>query len=646
MEQKPIQILLVEDNPGDARLLRESLAEATGFAYDLTHVERLGRGLAALGERSFDVVLLDLSLADAQGLSGLRRAHAAHPCTPIVVLTGSKDEMLALEAVQMGAQDYLVKGQTESRLLVRSIRYAIERTRADETSRRLVRAQTAHATASAERARLHALFMQAPVAICVLTGPEHTFELANPGYLQLIGKSQVVGKTLLAALPELAGQGFAELLDGVLRTGQPFVGRGALCKLDLRGDGTLDDRYVDFVYEPMRNGEGLVVGIMVVASDVTDTVLANLRVEEARKQANLSEERFQFLAEAIPQIVWSMDASGQAAYLSPRWYLYTGQSEDEPLASKWSKAIHPDDYQRCFALFAQASANRSLWELEYRLRRADGVYRWHLGRSVPHCAPDGAIMRWYGTATDIDEQRKAIRSRDDLLATVSHDLRNPLESISLATALLRRAPEQTDVSASVARHTAVIARSAARMEQLIRDLLDMASIESGHLSMEPKPIAVREIVEEALEAIRPLAAAKGILLDGEGVSPQLYVQCDKGRVLQVLSNILGNAVKFTGPSGKIGLSAWPDEDFVNFAVSDTGPGIESDQLPRVFDRFWQAKETARAGTGLGLAICKGIIEQHGGTIRVESTLGAGTIFIFSLKHANEPPRTANEEKRL
>jgi len=145
---------------------------------------------------------------------------------------------------------------------------------------------------------------------------------------------------------------------------------------------------------------------------------------------------------------------------------------------------------------------------------------------------------------------------------------------------------------------------------------------------------VSQLIEEAAEAIQTLAADKGLRLEVEPVAAGLSVFCDKSRVQQVLSNILGNAVKFTPASGRIALQVSAGESLAHFAVTDTGPGIAPDQLFRVFDRFWQAKDTAQAGTGLGLAICKGIVEQHHGTIRVESTIGVGTTFFFTLPVAS------------
>ena len=617
-----IQILLVEDNAGDARLLREALVEAEGFAHAVVHVERLAHALAALEAQPVDVILLDLTLPDASELDGLRRVHAGYPAVPIVVLTGLSDEVRATEAVQSGAQDYLVKGEVDARLITKSIRYAVERARIEEVSRQIAREQAANATVAAERARLHSLFMQAPAGICVLTGPSLTYELANARYLELVGKRALVGKPLLEAVPELAGQGFDTLLCGVMASGEAFHGKEVPCRL-VR-DGVAVDVLFDFVYEPMRGVDGVVEGIMVVATDVTEQVLARKRVEEARGQAALSEQKFQMLAEAIPQLVWSVNGDASDAYLSPRWYEYTGQAETLTLDQSWRAAIHPEDHERCLSQWAIATASHGLWQLEYRLRRHDGEYRWHLGRSLPHCAPDGTVLRWYGTATDIDAQRAAIRSRDDLLATVSHDLRGPLSAILLATEMLEEDNRGR-------REIAVIGRSVKRMERLIQDLLDMASIESGHLSVTPAARLVDELVDEAIDSIQPMAQAKTIALLSDIAGSQIPVHCDRQRVLQVFSNILGNAVKFTPNAGKISVLAHrSDPQFVRFAISDTGPGIEAEQLPFVFDRFWQAKDTAKAGTGLGLAICKGIIQQHGGSIWVESTVGVGTTFFFTL----------------
>ena len=353
-------------------------------------------------------------------------------------------------------------------------------------------------------------------------------------------------------------------------------------------------------------------------------------IDEALARAERSERRFQLLVEAMPQIMWSMDPDARVGYLNSRWYEYTGQDPSRPFGNPWLAAVHPDDRERCCKAWLAAQANNRPWEMEYRLRRHDGAFRWHIARAIPQRDGDGAVVQWYGTATDIHEQRTAVRSRDDLLATVSHDLRDPLATIMLASSLLQGMRSHP----SVERAADSIHRAAGRMEQLLRDLLDIATIESGHLSIDPAPCRVDELLEAAVSMIAERAATKRLAIEtnlaAQPAVAATVVHCDKSRVLQVFSNLLGNASKFTPAGGTISIAARREAGFVTFAVIDTGPGIEPDQLGYVFDRFWKSRDQAKAGTGLGLAICQGIVQQHGGAIWVESTPGAGTTFLFTL----------------
>lgn len=501
-----VRILLVEDNPGDARLLREFLSEDRRLASELVHKASLKDAAFALAESSFDVVLLDLSLPDAQGLETLIKLREGAPRVPILVLTGLDDEDTALQAVQRGAQDYLVKDQVDASVLGRAIRYAIERRKADAMERQLLSEQT------------------------------------------------------------------------------------------------------------------------------------------ARAQAEVGEQRFRGLAEAIPQIVWQLSPDGEFEYLSPRFFSYTGH--DARKAVNFNDSIHPADAMQVVESWGSAKGTGSIWQLEYRLRRKDEVYRWHLARTVPVIDIEGRVLKWYGTATDIDDQKRveeergrlyeqaraAIKSRDDLLATVSHDLRSPLSSILMSASLL--APEDpkvpVDPTSKTPKYAGMISRAAKRMDHLIRDLLDIASIESGHLSINPARVAVSQLLSDAFDAMQATVAEKKQRLETNSSEADAFVHCDKNRILQVLTNIIGNASKFSPAASAIVLATVRHGDEIEFSITDRGPGIVADQLRHVFERFWQAKETAKAGTGLGLAICRGIMEQHRGKIWVESTMGVGTAFTFSL----------------
>ncbi|WP_437941970.1 PAS domain S-box protein [Sorangium sp. So ce341] len=227
--------------------------------------------------------------------------------------------------------------------------------------------------------------------------------------------------------------------------------------------------------------------------------------------------------------------------------------------------------------------------------------------------------------------QRAIRTRDDFLAIVSHDLRNPLSSILTAAALLMKTLPASDQGARDRKRAEIILLAAQRMLRLIGDLLDVAAIEAGRLSMEKRRHAAGALVRDAIEMEQALAAQKHLVLEGEiGGGDGFDVRCDRERVLQVFTNLIGNAIKFTGEGGTITVRAEPRGEEALFAVADTGAGIRPDELPHVFDRFWQVAETARLGTGLGLTIAKGIVEAHGGRIWAESQHGAGATLFFTL----------------
>ncbi len=230
-----------------------------------------------------------------------------------------------------------------------------------------------------------------------------------------------------------------------------------------------------------------------------------------------------------------------------------------------------------------------------------------------------------------DQARHAIHAREALLALVAHDLRNPLGVILLQTDLLLSVAREDDRRLHSRKSAESIGRSANRMNRLIKDLLDVASIEAERLSMERVPQPVPPLLEEAVEMSRAMASQRSLRLELDlplGVS--FDVTCDRGRMLQVLGNLIGNAIKFSREGGSIVVRAERHEVDVRFSVADRGPGIPPESLPHIFDRFWQAKKTARLGTGLGLSIVKGIVEAHGGRVWVESELGVGTTCFFTL----------------
>ena len=227
-----------------------------------------------------------------------------------------------------------------------------------------------------------------------------------------------------------------------------------------------------------------------------------------------------------------------------------------------------------------------------------------------------------------EDAERATRARDDVLAMVSHDLRNPLNLVLTSGSFLL---ETADGLAPAHRaQLELIHRAAGQMHRLIEDLLEVSGIEAGHLPIQPRPEPVEPLLREACSLMRHEADAQEITLTYDVGDALPTVLADRGRILQVFGNLLGNALKFTPRTGTVRVSAALEDGAVRFAVRDTGPGIEGADLPYVFDRFWQAQRSRRGGAGLGLAIARGIVEAHGGTIDAESELGRGSVFSFTL----------------
>jgi chemotaxis family two-component system sensor kinase Cph1 len=235
-------------------------------------------------------------------------------------------------------------------------------------------------------------------------------------------------------------------------------------------------------------------------------------------------------------------------------------------------------------------------------------------------------------------EQDAVQARDDLVAVVSHDLKNPLGVIQLHAGLIMRALPLGDEGPwrRVQTYTERLQRSAERMTTLIRDLLDLSKIEAGRFTIEPRPEEAAELLEESVEALRPLAEQKRLKLTWQSQERPARVCADRERIFQVLSNLLGNAIKFTPEGGAVHLRFEQEEAEVRFSIQDTGPGIPAELQPHLFHRYWQAQRGSRRGSGLGLYISKGIIEAHGGRVWAESQPGQGSTFHFTLPVVTGP----------
>jgi signal transduction histidine kinase len=225
------------------------------------------------------------------------------------------------------------------------------------------------------------------------------------------------------------------------------------------------------------------------------------------------------------------------------------------------------------------------------------------------------------------QAQHAVRVREDTLAIVSHDLRNPLGAIDLSASLLLQTQGEDP---RTRKQLEIIRRAAERMERLIRDLLDMASIQAGRLALERKPENAKQLVAEVADSFEPLATEKGLVLVRDDHLAAVTILCDRTRITQVIGNLLSNALKFCSAGDTITVGGRAVGDEARIEIADTGPGIAAADLPHIFEPYWSARRHAKKGTGLGLYICRGIVEAHGGRLWVETSEGHGTAFFVSL----------------
>lgn len=499
----------------------------------------------------------------------------------------------------------------------------------------------------AERFSLREIFKLSPAFIASLDGPEHVFTMANPPYMKLVGESRdILGKSVREALPDLEGQGFFELLDRVYQTGEPFVGQEM--KIVLEREGMNEERFVDFLYQPVHGAEGAITGIFAHGNDVTEQVRARRIVErqaEELESANLALLDQIVLNKTITDnagsCLFMMDDAGRPTFMNPAAEVVTGYTLDEIRDRPLHEAVHhhhPDG--RSFPI-TDCPIDNGREELvplqDYRdvFVRKDGTFFPVSCFVAPLSGRQrGAVLEFRDITEELRAEealRAADRRKDEFIATLSHELRTPLTAI-LGWARILRMGGNDEETIRTAIET--INRSAEAQAQLIDDVLDISRITTGKVEIASDVVDVAAVARGALETVRLAAAARAIAITAEFDEHELRVLGDANRLQQVIWNLLSNAIKFTPEGGEVRLSARRRGSTVAVAVTDTGIGIRSDFLPYVFETFRQAESTTtrvHGGLGLGLSIVRYLVELHGGRITAESAgEGAGSTFLVEL----------------
>lgn len=463
-------------------------------------------------------------------------------------------------------------------------------------------------------AKLESLLAASPVGIAFVDR-ELRYLRINDALAAMNGRpvADHIGRPVAEILPPDIGAKLVTILQRVLDTGDPVT-------LPFTRP---DQTSLLATYFPTRSPAGEVTGLGGLVFDVTEQKRAHeaLQVEQARLQS---------IIEHAPAAIWVKDSEGRIVLANHRLAEYLGHTFEEIIRHRSEDILPPEIAAQHRAHDEIVMAEHRAIEVEELVPTPDGP-RTFLSIKFP-IPSDPPLVG--GIATEIterkqmeDDLRAAVKTREEILAVVSHDLRNPLGTVQLGLSLLQA---QTSTDPRSRRHLEMIHRATQRMETLIDDLLDTESIRAGRLTLDTRREAVESVVGETLDLQEPIAAEKGIELHRKSDVRGIDVCCDRGRILQVFGNLVGNALKFCRVGDTITVTAERTGDDIRFSVADTGPGIAADVLPYLFDAYWSGPEHAKRGSGLGLYICRGIVEGHGGRIWVESTPGRGAKFCFTL----------------
>ena len=384
-----------------------------------------------------------------------------------------------------------------------------------------------------------------------------------------------------------------------------------------------------------------VAGTRVLISVIRD-ITERRRLEAEREE---SEKRFRAMADNIPQLAWMAEPDGNILWYNRRWYEFTGTAPEQMRGWGWRHVHHPDHIGSVMRKWAAGIASRVAWEDTFPLRRHDGEYRWFLSRALPIKDERGNVLRWFGTNTDVTEQRDAAerladadRRKSEFIGVLSHELRNPLAPIRNSLAILDRvAPESAD--ALKARE--VIHRQTQHLTRLVDDLLDVNRISSGKIELRRAHTDLRDVARRACDDHRSLFEERDVDLRFEEPAGPVWIDADPTRIAQVVGNLLQNASKFSDPGGRTTVTVHKAASQAEVRVRDTGIGIDPAQIERMFQPFAQAEKTlarTRGGLGLGLALVKGLVELHGGSVAGRSEgPGRGAEFAVHLPLAPDPP---------
>jgi len=658
-----LKVLLVEDNLPDARLMQEYLADVPGTPFELEHAELLEEGLARLAKGGIDLVLLDLSLPDSLGLETFARTHAAAPQVPIIVLSGRDDESLAIQTVHEGAQDYLVKGHVDSRLLARAMRYAIERKRAEEAL-------------AYERDLFHTLLDNLPDRIYFKDAKSRFIRISRAVAKQFKIKHprEAMGKTDFDFFATEHAQAALGDEQVVMQTGQPILGK---IEKETLPDGTVTWALTSKL--PLRDKQGRVIGNFGISRDIT----ALKKIEdELAAERNL----LRSLIDNLPDYIYVKDAQGRFIVDNIAHRQFVGANSFDEVAGKTTFDFFPQELARKFSYDDQLimESGHPLLNREELVVDRFGKQHWHATTKVPLRNNDGRIVGLVGVSRDITERKLAeeqlqrantelARSKTELenvladlqksheelkaaqfqliqaekmqsvgrlAAGVAHEVKNPLAILGMGIDYMTKNLVSPDENVALILND--MNEALKRADSIILGLLDFSVPRALDLRAED----LSALVEQSIGLVRHELSAYPIKLARQLDEHLPAVYLDKNKTKQVFVNILTNAIHAMPQGGTLQVRTYSKqlqageidhdagsrvadrfrvgETVVITEVMDTGTGISEEKLAKIFDPFFTTKPTGK-GTGLGLTVTKKIVELHGGTIDIQNRPEGGVM---------------------
>lgn len=369
---------------------------------------------------------------------------------------------------------------------------------------------------------------------------------------------------------------------------------------------------------------------------VQDIISANRELEkrviERTKTLYEREKQYRDLADSMPQLIWTALPDGTVDYYNEKFKQFEGITKSNE-GFNWEPVIHPEDTEKTLQAWTHALKTGRTYEVEHRIKLKDDGYRWLLSRGVPVKDKKGRVIKWYGTATDIDQNKKMERQKDEFLSVASHELKTPVTSIKAYTQVLMRQFEKKGEVQAV-QFLGKMDNQIDRLTSLITDLLDVTKIESGKMQFRKEYFDFNKLVEEIAEEVQHTTTSHKIILQLKNSN---VIYGDRDRIGQVLTNLLTNAIKYSPQAKKIIVKTWDENDNMNLTVIDYGIGIPPEKQRNLFTRFYRVEgqsESTFPGLGLGLYISSEIIKRQNGKIWVQSQPGKGSSFHFQLPIAN------------